>query len=232
MKTDNLKKFEEKIGVTFKNIDLLKTAFTHRSYLNEHKGKDLEHNERLEFLGDAVLELVVTKHLFDKFPEENEGALTSYRSAIVNTVSLMRVADELEINDLVLLSKGEAQDQGRARNYILANIIEAIIGAIYLDQGYQVAGEFIAKYFLKITDEVVEKSLWKDNKSLFQEIAQEKEKVTPEYNTLKEEGPDHNKKFVVGVFLRDKLIAEGKGVSKQEAEQNAAENALAIKKWA
>ena len=223
--------FAEIIKVDFKNIEFLKTAFTHRSYLNEHRGEKIEHNERLEFLGDAVLELVVTHHLFHKFPEEKEGVLTAYRSAIVNTVSLMRVAEELNINDWLLLSKGEAKDEGRARTYIVANVIEAIIGAIYLDRGYDAAAIFIDTYFLKITDEVVEKSLWQDDKSHFQEKAQEFERVTPKYETLEESGPDHAKHFKVGVFLRNKLIADGDGVSKQEAEQEAAKNGLKAKQW-
>lgn len=227
----NFQKFAEKINVRFNDISLLQTAFTHRSYLNENKKQDLEHNERLEFLGDAVLELVVTHHLFKKFPEEKEGVLTSYRSAIVNTTSLLRVAEELDVNSYLLLSKGEAKDQGRARNFIVANVIEAIIGAIYLDQGYDEAAKFIKTYFLKITDDVVENSLWQDAKSLFQEKAQEFEKVTPSYETIEEKGPDHAKKFKVGVFLRNKCIAEGKGVSKQEAEQVAAKNALEAKQW-
>ncbi len=228
---EKFKKFSEKINIEFNDINLLKTAFTHRSYLNENKGENLEHNERLEFLGDAVLELVVTHHLFKKFPEEKEGVLTAYRSAIVNTTSLLRVAGELEVNDYLLLSKGEAKDTGRARNFIVANVIEAIIGAIYLDQGYDKAAEFIDTYFLKITDTVVADSLWQDNKSHFQEKAQEFERVTPSYQTIEEEGPDHAKKFKVGVFLRNKMIAEGEGVSKQEAEQLAARNALEAKQW-
>ena len=227
----NFEKFAEKINVRFNDIKFLQTAFTHRSYLNENRKEDLEHNERLEFLGDAVLELVTTHHLFKKFPDEKEGVLTSYRSAIVNTVSLLRVAEELEINNYLLLSKGEAKDEGRARNFIVANVIEAIIGAIYLDQGYDEAAKFIETYFLKITDDVVEKSLWQDAKSHFQEKAQEFAKVTPTYETMQEDGPDHAKKFKVGVFLRDKCIAEGSGVSKQEAEQIAAKNALEAKQW-
>ncbi|MBU1046456.1 ribonuclease III [Patescibacteria group bacterium] len=224
-------KFAEKINIKFNNIKLLQTAFTHRSYLNEHKGKDLEHNERFEFLGDAVLELVTTYHLFEKFPDEKEGVLTSYRSAIVNTTSLLRVAEELGVNDYLLLSKGEAKDTGRARNFIVANVIEAIIGAIYIDQGYDSAAKFIDTYFLSITDDVVENSLWQDAKSHFQEKAQEFEKATPSYETIEEVGPDHDKKFKVGVFIRNKLIAEGSGVSKQEAEQIAAKNALEAKQW-
>ncbi|MBU4536771.1 ribonuclease III [Patescibacteria group bacterium] len=227
----NYEKFAEKINIKFNNIKLLQTAFTHRSYLNENKGEDLEHNERFEFLGDAVLELVTTYHLFEKFPNEKEGVLTAYRSAIVNTISLLRVAEELGINDYLLLSKGEAKDEGRARNFIVANVIEAIIGAIYLDQGYDSAAKFIGKYFLSITDDVVKNSLWQDAKSHFQEKAQEFEKATPSYETIEEIGPDHAKRFKVGVFIRNKMVAEGEGVSKQEAEQIAAKNALEAKQW-
>ncbi|MFH1402432.1 MAG: ribonuclease III [Patescibacteria group bacterium] len=228
----NFEKFEKKIGVKFNDIKLLQTAFTHRSYINEHKNEELEHNERLEFLGDAVLELVTTHYLFKKFPNEAEGVLTSYRSAIVNTTSLLNVAEKLGVNKYVLLSKGETKDIGRARTFIIANAIEAIIGAIYLDQGYDAAVKFIDENFLAMTDEVVKKQLWQDAKSFFQEKAQEIEKVTPSYKVLKEIGPDHNKQFKVGVFLQEKLIAEGAGVSKQEAEQIAAKRGLKIKKWA
>ncbi|MFH0846241.1 MAG: ribonuclease III [Patescibacteria group bacterium] len=228
---DNFQKFAEKIGVKFNDINLLKTAFTHRSYLNENKEKGLEHNERLEFLGDAVLELAVTRHLFNEFPDEPEGVLTSYRSAIVNTTSLLNIAERLGLNDYLLLSKGEAKDTGRARAFIIANVVEAIIGAIYLDQGYDAAAKFIEDQFLHMTGDVVENNLWQDSKSAFQEKAQEKERTTPTYEVLKESGPDHDKKFKIGVFLGKKLIAEGEGVSKQEAEQQAAKEALKAKMW-
>jgi len=224
-------KFEEKIKIKFNDINLLRMALTHRSYINEHQEENLEHNERLEYLGDAVLELVTTHHLFEKFPQENEGVLTSYRSALVNTVSLLKVAERLEINDFLQLSKGEAKDTGRARNFIMANAVEAIIGAVYLDQGYMVAQKFIADNFLYKVDEVVEKNLWQDAKSNFQEKSQELEKVTPNYKVLEEVGPDHDKRFRIGVFLNNKLIAEGEGVSKQEAEQDAAQKALKVKMW-
>ncbi|MCK4386828.1 MAG: ribonuclease III [Candidatus Pacebacteria bacterium] len=224
-------KFEKKIGIKFNDLNLLQTAFTHRSYINEQKEKGLEHNERLEFLGDAVLELVSTRHLFDKFPAESEGVLTSYRSALVNTNSLLAVAKKLKVNDFLLLSKGEKKDIGRARTFIMADAVEAIIGAIYLDRGYAAAQKFIADNFLCNTDEVVRKSLWQDAKSHFQEKAQEIEKTTPLYKVLKEIGPDHNKQFQVGVFLEKQLIAKGKGVSKQEAEQEAAKEGLKIKEW-
>ena len=182
----NIEEFAEKIGVKFNNLNLLKTAFTHRSYLNEHRGENLEHNERLEFLGDAVLELVVTYHLFNEFPNEPEGVLTSYRSAIVNTTSLLRVAEDLSLNDYLLLSKGEAKDTGRARTFIIANVVEAVIGAIYLDQGYDKAAQFIDKNFLHMTEKVVKKQLWQDSKSAFQEKAQEHTGITPSYGVIKE----------------------------------------------
>ncbi len=224
-------KFEKNINIKFNNIDLLKTALTHRSYINEHQGSGLEHNERLEYLGDAVLELATTHYLFEKFSEESEGVLTSYRSALVNTVSLLDVAEKLKVNDFLQLSKGEAKDTGRARTFIIANAVEAIIGAIYLDQGYESAQKFIADNFLCKINEVVEKSLWHDAKSNFQEKAQEIEKTTPSYEVLEEIGPDHEKRFRVGVFLNNKIVAEGEGVSKQEAEQLAAKNALKAKQW-
>lgn len=224
-------KFEDKIKIKFNNLELLKTALTHRSYVNEHQNEVSEHNERLEYLGDAVLELVTTHHLFKEFPQESEGVLTSYRSAVVNTTSLLKVAEKLGINDFLRLSKGEAKDIGRARTFIMANAVEAIIGAVYLDQGYSVVQKFIADNFLYKIDEVVEKSLWQDAKSTFQEKAQEIEKVTPSYEVLDEIGPDHDKRFKVGVFLGNKIVAEGEGVSKQEAEQLAAQNALEERRW-
>ena len=224
-------KFEKSIGIKFNNPLLLKTALTHRSYLNEHQEDGLEHNERLEYLGDAVLELATTHFLFENFPQESEGVLTSYRSALVNTTSLLEVAGKLKINDFLQLSKGEAKDIGRARTFIIANAVEAIIGALYLDQGYVVAQKFIADNFLAKIDEVVEKSLWQDAKSTFQEKAQEFLRITPNYQVLEESGPDHNKNFKIGVFLNKKLIAEGEGVSKQEAEQVAAQTALKLKQW-
>lgn len=224
-------RFEKDTGVTFKDKGLLTKAFTHRSYLNENRDAELEHNERLEFLGDAVLELVVTRFLFDKYPEKKEGELTAFRSALVNTITLSRAATKVGMNDFLLLSKGEAKDTGRARQYILADTFEAIIGAIYLDQGYDVAKSFISDNLFPFLDEVVEKKLWQDAKSHFQEQAQEHMSVTPTYETIKEIGPDHNKKFVVGVYLGDELVAEGEGKSKQEAEQEAAERGLEAKNW-
>ena len=231
-----MKKFEEfaqKMGVVFNDIGLLRTACTHRSYLNENKGAGLEHNERLEFLGDAVLELIITYFLFKKYPKKNEGDLTSYRAALVNTVSLSRVAESLGVNDYMLLSRGEEKDKGRARSIILADSVEAIIGAIYIDQGYSAAANFVSRHLLEVIDidEIVSKKLWLDAKSRFQERVQEMTNFTPAYKTLKETGPDHDKQFTLGVFLGDVQIASGSGPSKQEAEQKAAEKALEAKRW-
>jgi len=223
--------FEEKLNISFKNKSLLQQAFIHRSYVNEHKGDTIEHNERLEFLGDAVLELVVTTHLYSLYKNKAEGELTAIRSALVNTVMLSSVAQGLGMNDYLMLSKGEAKDEGRARQYILANTFEAFVGAFYLDQGYDAARGFIEAHILSKTKDVVEKQLWLDSKSHFQEKSQEKMSVTPRYEVLGEEGPDHDKKFIVGVFLNDKQIASGDGASKQDAEQSAARAALEIKKW-
>jgi ribonuclease-3 len=223
--------FEEKTGFSFKDKALLKKAFTHRSYLNENRGEDIEHNERLEFLGDAVLELVITRFLFDKYPEKKEGELTAFRSALVNTITLSKAASERGMNDFLLLSKGEAKDTGRARQYILADTFEAYLGALYLDQGYDSVKKFIEISLFPFLDEVVEKRLWQDSKSRFQEESQEHAGVTPNYETLREIGPDHSKQFVVGVYLNDELVAEGEGKSKQEAEQMAAEKGLEAKGW-
>lgn len=227
----NFTEFEEKIGVTFTDKDLIKRAFTHRSFLNENKSSGLKHNERLEFLGDAVLELVVTHFLFAEYPDRNEGELTAYRAALVNTIMLSAVGQELELSNHLLLSKGEMQDNGRARQYILANTMEAIIGAIYLDQGYETAKQFILNYITPRIEQVLKERTWIDAKSLFQERSQEHEGVTPSYETLKEEGPDHDKHFTVGVFINAKKVGEGNGNSKQEAEQAAARDALDKKGW-
>ena len=232
MKT-NFEALAEHIGVEFKDMALLRTACTHRSYLNENKGSGLEHNERLEFLGDAVLELVVTSFLFRKFTKKAEGELTAYRSALVNANSLMKVAAHIGLDEYILLSRGEAKDKGRARSIILANAVEAVIGAIYMDQGYNASANFISDHLLNIIDieEIIAKKLWMDAKSRFQEKAQEVVGLTPNYKTLKEVGPDHEKQFTLGVFLGDVQVATGAGASKQEAEQRAAEKALEIKGW-
>ena len=224
-------KFEERIGITFKDQNLLRQSFTHRSYINEHKGLGWAHNERLEFLGDAVLELVITEYLYEKYPDKPEGDLTSFRAALVKTTTISEAARDFGMEEFLLLSKGESKDKGRARQYILANTFEAVIGAIYLDRGYEVAKEFIDKGLFHRTEEMVEKGLWIDDKSLFQEKAQEEVGVTPSYRVLSEIGPDHDKDFNVAVFLNDEQIAEARGKSKQAAEQKAAKNALKAKGW-
>ena len=227
----NFSKFEEKIGIKFKDKKLLKQAFTHRSYLNENPSLALEQNERLEFLGDAILELAITEFLYKKYPKKTEGEMTALRAALVNSITLSEVASGLNIGDLMLLSKGEAKSLGKARQYILANAFEALIGAVYLEHGYEKTFGFLEKTLFGKIEEVIEKKLWIDAKSLFQEKAQEIESVTPSYKVLSESGPDHEKVFVMGVFLGNELVAEGKGASKQEAEQDAARNGLKAKNW-
>ncbi len=223
--------FEKKTKIIFKNKKLLEQAFIHRSYINENPATGLSHNERLEFLGDAVLELIVTDFLYKKYPNYAEGELTSLRSALVNAVIISEVATKIGMNDYLLLSKGEAKDNGKARQYILANTYEAYIGALYLDQGMEMADKFVHKSLLPKTEEIVSKKLWRDAKSLVQEKAQEFVNVTPAYKVLSESGPDHDKHFTIGIFFGTSLIAEGKGQSKQEAEQKAAETALKEKNW-
>lgn len=227
----NFKEFEKKIGYAFKSERLIEQAFTHRSYLNENRTAGREHNERLEFLGDAVLELVVTEFLYAKYPDKPEGDLTAYRAALVNTVSISDAAAKLGMNDLLFLSRGEARDTGRARQIILANAFEALIGAIYLDAGYGPAKEFIAAQLFHKTEDVVAKRLWQDAKSRFQEIAQESFGITPKYELVGQSGPDHDKRFVVAAHVGQERIAVGEGRSKQEAEQDAARKALAAKGW-
>lgn len=219
------------IDYKFKNADLLQQALIHRSYLNEHPEIKLDHNERLEFLGDAVLELVVTEFLFAKYPERSEGELTAFRAALVNTETLSQMASELGLGEFIMLSKGEAKDNGRARQAILADTFESIIGAIYLDTGYDEAKQFITKNLLPKIDEIVEKNLWQDSKSAFQERAQAVRDVTPTYQVLSAVGPDHSKTFTVGLFLGEELIAKGVGPSKQRAEQEAAREGLAQLGW-
>lgn len=223
---------EKKLKIKFKKIDFLKQAFTHRSYLNEHPRWSYGHNERLEFLGDAVLELVVSEYLFENFPNESEGFLTNLRASLVNAQTLSRLAEQLEFNQFMLLSRGEAKDTGRGRRYILANTFEALVGAIYLDQGYSRARRFIvAQLIKKFLPEILKTGRLKDPKSYFQEKAQGELGITPFYKLLEEWGPDHAKHFRVGVYLGEELIAEGEGNSKQEAEMEAAQKALEIKGW-
>jgi len=223
--------FAKQLGVLFRNLNLLIEALTHRSYLNEHREYAGSHNERLEFLGDAVLELAATDFLFKKFPAKPEGELTAYRAALVNTVSLAESAQALGINDFLLLSKGESKDTGRARDVILADAFEAIIGAIYMDSGYEAAEAFIARNLYTKIDKVIAERSYQDAKSRFQEIAQEKRGTTPAYETLSEVGPDHDKRFTVGVFIGSEEIARGEGQSKQEAEQAAAQAGLDKMGW-
>lgn len=229
---DKLNKFCEQIGITFSDLSLLRQALTHRSYINENRNSGLEHNERLEFLGDAVLELVITDYLFHEYPDKTEGAMTSYRAALVNTNTLADTAWELGMNDYLLLSKGESKDSGRARSIILADSLEALIGAIYLDQGYDMARDFIAKNLFSKTADIVANNLWMDAKSFFQEKAQEIDGFTPNYEVVKEEGPDHNKIFTVALYVGDEKVSIGTGHSKQEAEQKAAREGLLKKGWA
>ncbi len=224
-------KFAERLGLKFNRPEILEQAFIHRSYLNEHRELTLEHNERLEFLGDAVLELAVTDYLFLKYPDKTEGELTSLRAALVNAVTLSEVAGDLGMNDYLYLSKGEAKDTGRARQVILANTFESVVGAIYLDLGYETARDFIAKNLFDKTEEIISKNLWQDAKSFFQEQAQEHLSITPSYRVLSEVGPDHNKRFTIGLYIGEELVAEGIGHSKQEAEQKAASRGLEAKGW-
>lgn len=229
--TKDFKSFEEKIGTTFNDIQLLRQAFTHRSYLNEHRGEVVGHNERLEFLGDAVLELIVTHFLYNQFPDKPEGDLTAYRAALVNATTLSEAAAALDINDFLLLSRGESKDNGRARSQLLANAFEAVVGALFLDQGYDAAHVFIEKYLFPKIDDIIKHRLWQDAKSALQEKVQDESGVTPSYSVVSETGPDHDKHFLVGVYVKEELLAKGEGKSKQEAEQSAARNALEKKGW-
>lgn len=222
---------EKKIRIQFKDLELADMAFVHKSYMNEHRDLKTEHNERLEFLGDAVLELVVTEYLYKKYPDEEEGVLTNWRSALVKGKHLAEISTELDLGLYLYLSRGEERSGGRKKNYILANTLEALIGAIYLDQDYKTAHSFIADFILKRLEEILKKGLHIDSKSRFQEIAQEVMGVTPEYRLMKEEGPDHNKVFVMGSYLGEEFVAEGSGSSKQKAEQEAATASLKAKKW-
>lgn len=228
----NFDKVEQIINVRFKNIDLLKQALTHRSFLNEHsEWASIGHNEKLEFLGDAVAELVTTEYLYKKYPQLQEGELTSLRAALINSNALFEAAEQLGIRDYLLVSKGEQKELKKHCPYFLANAVESIIGAIYLDQGYQKAKKFIEEYLLKKADQVFKTKSFRDSKSVFQEKSQEILSSTPVYKLLKAWGPDHEKKFKVGVYLKDELIAQGQGFSKQEAETQAAQKALQIKEW-
>jgi len=224
-------KLEKILKVKFDNKDLLKQALVHRSYLNEHPEFKLDHNERLEFLGDAVLELVVTEYLYKNYPNP-EGELTNWRASLVNAKMLSEIAQKLDVEKFLYLSKGEEKDKDtKARQYILANAMEAIIGALYLDKDYEAVQEFVAEKIISKLPYILEHKLYQDPKSRFQEIAQEREGVTPTYKVLEESGPDHAKHFLIGVFLKKELVAKGEGTSKQEAQVSAADEALKIKDW-
>ncbi len=225
-------KLEAIIGIKFKNINLLKQAVVHRSYINEHPNFELGHNERLEFLGDAVLEIIVTEYLYHHYPNMTEGDLTSIRASLVNSKMLYQVACKINLEDFLFLSRGEAKDKNsKAKQYIVANAVEALIGAIYLDQGIKAAKKFVNKFILCEADYIVSNQLYLDPKSTFQEKAQEKFKITPHYRVLKETGPDHAKTFEVGLYINDELIARGIGTSKQEAQVEAARKGLIKKGW-
>jgi ribonuclease-3 len=218
-------KLEEMLGVKIKDEDLFTSAFTHRSYLNEHRSFPLPHNERLEFLGDAVLELISTEHLYRNY-DHSEGELTNFRSALVNYKMLSDIAKKIGIEQFLQMSRGEAKDTGRARQVILANAIEALIGALYLDQGHESTKAFVEKYILVELPEIISGEKYVDPKSKLQELVQERRGVTPTYNVISESGPDHNKTFVVGAYIHHNEIGRGEGPSKQEAEVSAASNAL------
>lgn len=226
----NYEEIEKIVGIRFKNQDLIQEALTHRSYLNENRGLNINHNERLEFLGDAVLELVVTEYLFNNY-DNSEGELTNWRASLVKGENLAKVADELGIEQFLMMSKGENKDMGRARNYRLANMVEAIIGAMYLDQGYKPVNEFINKNIVSKLKNIIKDKTYLDAKSYFQQKAQEEMQTTPHYRVIKEWGPDHDKIFRVGIFVDEKKIAEGEGASKQDAQREAAANGLKVKGW-
>lgn len=224
------KKLEEKIGISFGDSKILRQAFVHRSYLNEHRSSKMESNERLEFLGDAVLELVVTEHLYKNYPNP-EGELTNWRSALVKGETLSKVARELDLGSYLFLSHGEEKSGGRDKDYLLANTFEALIGVIYLEKGYNVSQKFITDFLLIHLEYILESGAHIDSKSRLQEMAQDKVGVTPSYTVQDEKGPDHDKMFTMGAFIGDRMVGKGEGGSKQAAEQEAAEDALKRLKW-
>ena len=230
MDKENITKLEDKIGIKFNDKNLLLEALTHRSYLNERSNEGLRHNERMEFLGDAVLELVVTEYLYNNF-KDPEGLLTAWRAALVNTVELANVSQKFDLNSHILLSKGEAKDVGRARQTILANAFEALIGVIHIDKGYEAARSFIDRFLIPELEDILAKKLYKDPKSLLQEKAQELVDITPSYKVSEEWGPDHAKIFRIAVLFGDKMVGEGVGPSKQDAQRSAAEDALHKMEW-
>lgn len=227
-----MKELLELHKIEYKNIDLYEQAFIHRSYINENPKFAMGHNERLEFLGDSVLELIVTDFLYKKYPDHAEGDLTAYRAALVNTISIGELGGELGFNDYLKLSRGESKDvNSRARMSILADSYEAMLGAIYLDIGYEACVRFVANTLLPHTDAIVRGGLFKDPKSHVQEKSQEKYQLTPVYKVLNESGPDHNKTFIIGIYFGDRKVAEGEGNSKQLAESDAAKNAVKKEGW-
>jgi len=232
MKDKDFSKLEKTLSIEFKNKDFLKQAVVHRSYLNEHPDFHLHHNERLEFLGDAVLEIIVTEYLFARFPEEDEGNLTNWRASLVNAKMLAMIAGEINLEDYLYLSKGESKDKNsKARQYILANAVEALIGGVYLDQGIEAARIFVNQRIIAKLDNILTNQLYLDPKSRFQEKAQEVYGITPHYKVLGESGPDHAKMFEVGLYVGDELVSRGRGSSKQEAQIDAAEKGINKKNW-
>lgn len=222
---------EKTIEVTFEDKNLLDNAFVHKSFMNEYSKGDKGDNERLEFLGDAVLELTVTEYLYKTYPKKSEGQLTNWRSALVKGKHLAEVAKELKLGNYLYLSHGEEKSGGRKKNYILANTVEALIGALYLDKGYRVTHTFISKYIITKLQKILDEGLHIDAKSRLQELSQEKIGVTPEYKLMSESGPDHSKKFVMAVYFGNDKVGEGEGTSKQKAEEEAARDALAEVNW-
>jgi ribonuclease-3 len=231
MQEVNVKELAKALGITTENPAFFQEALTHRSYLNENREHPYPHNERLEFLGDAVLELAITQALFEKYPQKPEGELTNLRAALVNGEMLGNIGKTLGLDTFLLMSRGEAKDTGRARNYLVANAMEAVIGALYQDQGFDGAKAFIENHVWSQLETVITEGLYTDAKSYFQEKAQQHTTVTPSYRIIKEWGPDHDRHFVAGVYIEDELIAEGEGISKQEAQRAAAKNALEVKGW-
>ena len=225
-------KIEKILELEFNNLDLFKRALTHRSFLNENKKwGEIGHNERLEFLGDSILGLIVAEYLFKEYSELREGDLTALRAALINSDSLLEVADRLNLKKYLLVSQGEKNELEKSHPYFLANAVEAIIGAIYLDKGFDEAKKFVTKHILSKAENIFKTESYKDPKSLFQEKSQENLNITPIYKILKSWGPDHLKQFQVGVYFKKELVAEGDGHSKQEAEVNAAKKALSKKGW-
>ncbi len=231
MQVNRYQTLEQTTGIIFTDKKLLDTAFVHKSYVNEHRDLKDKHNERLEFLGDAVLELVVTEFLYKNFPSKEEGVLTNWRAALVKGKHLAEIATLLDLGAYLYLSRGEERSGGRKKNYIMANTLESFIGAIYLDKDYKTAHAFIDQFILNKLSSILEQGLHVDAKSRFQEISQDKLGITPEYRLLDDQGPDHDKSFIMGAYFGDELIARGSGSSKQKAEQKAADQALKAKKW-